>query len=112
MINNYKSIDDYEKILAASQTQPVFLLKHSTACGVSRVALAEFEKSIETEPEVQFWIVLVREDRPLSLDIAERTKITHQSPQLIMFSMGQPVWNCSHFDITAENLKNNLRQPG
>jgi bacillithiol system protein YtxJ len=112
MINKYKSTDDFDKILEASQTQPVFLLKHSTICGISNVALAEFEKFIAIESKAQFWIVLVREDRPLSLDISERTKIIHQSPQLILFYKGKSVWNCSHFEITAENLKNYLSNTG
>ncbi|MFH1699130.1 MAG: bacillithiol system redox-active protein YtxJ [Candidatus Zixiibacteriota bacterium] len=108
MINKYKSEDDFEKILEASQAGPVFLLKHSTVCPISGSALSEFKKFMAAEPEAQFWIVLVREDRQLSLDIAERTQISHQSPQLILFSMGLPVWNCSHFDITAGTMKNHL----
>lgn len=112
MLNNYKSKDDFEKILEASHTKPVFLLKHSTICGVSKIALNEFEKFIEIEPDAHYWIVLVREDRPLSLDIAERTQITHQSPQIILFYKGKSVWNCSHFDIKTENLKKFLSDIG
>jgi bacillithiol system protein YtxJ len=49
--------------------------------------------------------VLVREDRPLSLAVAERTGVTHESPQVICFVGGKAVGHASHHDITVAELK-------
>lgn len=46
----------------------------------------------------------MREDRPLSLAVAERTGVAHQSPQVICLSGGRAVGHASHYDITAAEL--------
>ncbi|GHF34785.1 bacillithiol system protein YtxJ [Deinococcus metalli] len=42
--------------------------------------------------------------RPASNHVAERTGITHQSPQLILFQDGQPQFEVNNWDITPEAL--------
>lgn len=49
--------------------------------------------------------MLVREDRPLSLAIAERTGVQHESPQVICLVGGKAVRHASHYEITAAALK-------
>lgn len=46
----------------------------------------------------------MREDRPLSLAVAERTGVTHESPQVILLSGGRPSWHVSHRGVTAAAL--------
>jgi len=53
--------------------------------------------------------VLVREDRPLSLAVAERTGVTHESPQVICLAGGKSVGHASHYGITLGALKEMLR---
>jgi bacillithiol system protein YtxJ len=55
--------------------------------------------------------VLVREDRPLSLAIAERSGVAHQSPQVICFEGGKAVGHASHYDITVAGLKKMVAAP-
>ena len=108
MINDVTDKKNFEQLLENSHEKPVFLLKHSTACGVSAVARREFSRFAEDNEAAEFWQVLVRENRPLSLLIANQTGIDHQSPQVILFERGRPVWNDSHLAITVDNLKNRL----
>ncbi|MCK5125573.1 MAG: bacillithiol system redox-active protein YtxJ [candidate division Zixibacteria bacterium] len=110
MIHDYKSKADYDTLIEQSQTNLVFLMKHSSICPISSMANKEFLSFIEDKPTTLGWQVLVREDRPLSLDIAERSGIKHQSPQIIVFQKGKPVWDCSHGQITQINLSNTLKQ--
>jgi bacillithiol system protein YtxJ len=49
--------------------------------------------------------VLVREDRPLSLAVAERTGVAHESPQVILLSGGRACWHASHRAVTAAALR-------
>jgi len=53
--------------------------------------------------------VLVREDRPLSLAVAERSGVRHESPQVICLVGGKAVGHASHSGITAQALKEMLR---
>ena len=46
--------------------------------------------------------------RPLSQLIAARSGVEHESPQVIIFRRGAPVWNASHHDITTDALARNL----
>jgi hypothetical protein len=48
--------------------------------------------------------VLVREDRPLSLTVAERTGVRHESPQVICLINGRAAAHLSHRGITGEAL--------
>jgi bacillithiol system protein YtxJ len=49
--------------------------------------------------------VLVREDRPLSLAVAERTGVAHESPQVILLSGGRARWHASHRAVTLAALR-------
>ena len=55
--------------------------------------------------------VLVREDRPLSLTVAERTGVSHESPQVICLVGGRAVGHASHHHITAEALRRMVPHP-
>ncbi len=48
----------------------------------------------------------VIEERPVSLALAERVGLQHQSPQAMLVRDGSAVWNASHHDITAAALQN------
>ena len=52
--------------------------------------------------------VLVREDRPLSQAVAERTGVRHESPQVICLVGGHPAAHASHREITGEALRRML----
>ena len=83
------------------------LLKHSTRCPISSFAHAEFEKYRPgaTERGVRCAIVLVVEDRPVSLEIAEQLGVVHQSPQAILIRERAAVWDASHDGVSAEALE-------
>jgi len=53
-------------------------------------------------------VVLVREDRPLSLAVAERTGVMHESPQVICLVGGKAVRHASHRDVTVATLREML----
>lgn len=49
--------------------------------------------------------MLVREDRPLSLAVAERTGVAHESPQVICLVGGRAVGHASHGSVTVAALE-------
>lgn len=99
-----KSIDDINEMLAESNNKMVLLFKHSTICPVSNNAEIEVA-AFAHRNDISIWKVLVRESRSLSLYIAEIAGITHQSPQAILFKNGKPVWDASHYRISAASLQ-------
>ena len=78
-----------------------FVYKHSTACGISRIASEVVRKS--DLPLSLYWINVI-EQRSLSRWVANTYRVTHESPQLLYIQEGQvrKVWN--HYDIKRENL--------
>jgi bacillithiol system protein YtxJ len=67
-------------------------------------ALDEVETYLKTCPDVTAYLVDVLAKRPLSQQIAARSGVEHQSPQVIIFRRGTPIWSASHQDITAAAL--------
>jgi bacillithiol system protein YtxJ len=51
------------------------------------------------------WVRVI-EERPVSLHLAERLGVRHQSPQALLIRNGAAVWNASHHAITASALQN------
>ncbi|MFC4452813.1 monothiol bacilliredoxin BrxC family protein [Deinococcus sonorensis] len=55
--------------------------------------------------ELPVGFIRVVDWRPASNHVAARTGIQHQSPQLIMFKDGEPVFDVDNWDITPEALE-------
>jgi bacillithiol system protein YtxJ len=108
MIRECKSENDFAALLEESRQKPVFLLKHSTRCSTSRVALADFQRMQGDGTEAGFWQVMVLEHSDLSDKIAEATGIIHESPQAILFHQGKAIWNVSHLYVDIETMQEAL----
>jgi bacillithiol system protein YtxJ len=105
MIQDCRTRADFERIVRDSRERPVFLLKHSTRCPISRSALSAYQRFGDDKPDAGLWKVLVVEDALLSRQIARDTGVRHQSPQALLFHEGSVVWHDSHWAITEEALK-------
>jgi bacillithiol system protein YtxJ len=66
--------------------------------------LDEVETFLRQQPNLTAFTVDARAQRPLSQMIAARSGVQHESPQVIIFRRGTPIWNASHQDITAAAL--------
>lgn len=105
-ITSPAQIDD---VLAA----PLALVyKHSNRCPISAAAMQEVQQLLEERPDAPVWIVEVNTQRALSREVAERTGVTHESPQAILLSNGDVVYDASHFDVRADALARELDAAG
>ena len=87
-------------------SKPSLIFKHSTRCGVSRMALKSFEKEFdidETELDVYFLDLL--NYRELSNKVADSLNIQHQSPQVLVLKNETVVYTDSHYSIRANAIK-------
>lgn len=96
------STEELDEVLAQSVA---LLFKHSTRCGTSRRALAEAERYSRDEDAVATYVIDVIGQRGLSLEVAERLGVRHESPQAILLRGGSPAWHASHGRITADSLR-------
>lgn len=106
---NLRSIEDLNKAQQESHIKTVVIFKHSTRCSISRFVLKNFENTVTIpEEEMDFYFLDLIEYRSVSNEIAERFKVIHQSPQLIILKNGEAVYDASHESIDAEILNQYL----
>src|SRR5215211_3804940 len=101
MGNNFFRIDDHatlENLITDSNQKPVIVFKHSNACSISSRAYREMEKLEGVN------ILEVQSARDVSRELANRTGIRHETPQVIVLRDGKAVWNASHFDVRAADV--------
>ncbi|WP_260989971.1 bacillithiol system redox-active protein YtxJ [Paenibacillus xylanexedens] len=109
-------LEDWQEVLQRSQEHPVLLLKHSTTCPVSARAYREFMAFVGTnasDPKqtMEYRMVKVIENRPLSRHIAEETEVRHESPQVLLLDQGQVIQHTSHGRITKKRLTQWAQNP-
>lgn len=101
--------DDLEAALDASQQGDVVLYKHSSTCSISSRAEDEM-KALAQNDGPPIYEVVVQTNRPLSNDIEERFGIRHETPQAILVRNGEAIFNASHGDVTAQNVRGQLTE--
>ena len=96
------------EIMELSHQQPVVIFKHSTRCSISRMALKQFENEFDLEGTVTPYFLDLLSHRDISNEIATRFEVYHQSPQLLLIKEGKSIYDASHSDIDAVELKERL----
>jgi len=113
VIQNVTSTDQLDRLLTESHRVPVWIFKHSLACGVSCHALSEFKRfvdALDADDSAHFALVEIQQTPAISAEVAERTGVRHESPQLIFLRNGAVVWEASHWAIKRKTLEKALAQ--
>jgi bacillithiol system protein YtxJ len=95
-----------DSLLDNSRQRPIVVFKHSLACPISAAAYREMQKLDEVV------LVEVQNARQVSRELADRTGIRHESPQVIVFRNGKAVWNASHYEVKAHAVSKALEANG
>lgn len=106
-LTHLSDLDMLEAAIAESLERPVLLFKHSRTCGISCEAFDELQAHLAEQagkPAASYKVITVQSHRRVSDSAAERFGIRHETPQAILLKDGRPVWNASHFRITADAL--------
>ena len=88
-------------LLANESLYAVF--KHSTRCSISTMAKNRVERDWNLELPI-YYLDLIQ-FRSVSNLITEKSGVEHQSPQLIVFQNGTPIYDASHNAISINDLK-------
>ena len=95
-----------ETLISESKEKPVLIFKHSTRCGISRMALKSFEKSYDLEEsDLEMYYLDLLAYRSLSNEISLKLNIHHQSPQVLVVKNGKTVYHDSHYQISIQKIK-------
>ena len=99
---------EWGRALEMSNTAPLLLFKHSLTCPTSTMAWQEFQVFLADRGEGDGFLYAfleIQNARDVSKEVARSTGIRHESPQALLLKAGRVVWHKSHWDITAESLR-------
>ncbi|MBC7902449.1 MAG: bacillithiol system redox-active protein YtxJ [Gemmatimonadaceae bacterium] len=86
---------------SASKVQVIF--KHSTRCGTSAMVKTRIERSAAPS-DIDFYFLDLISYRNISNLIEQEFMIRHESPQVLLISKGECVYNESHYGIRMEDI--------
>lgn len=105
-----KEMTSREDADAAFDEESALVFKHSTHCPISANARREMESLVSGGEPVPVYEVDVNAERELSDYVAERSGVTHESPQVILLRRGRPAWDADRFEVTAGAIREQLGQ--
>ena len=104
---NWVSLEDInqlEDLLELSKTIPVLFFKHSTRCSISSMALNRLNQGLDWSLKCNFSYLDLLSFRFLSNEIADISKVKHQSPQAILIFKKEVLCAHSHGAINANEI--------
>ncbi len=97
------SIEQLEEIAILSNTIPQLIFKHSTRCSISIIAKNRLERSVAPE-NISFYYLDLLTYRKVSDYIADKFRITHQSPQVLLIKNGECIFEETHNAINMDEI--------
>lgn len=107
--NDLTQPSQVQTLTELSFREPVVVFKHSTRCSISSMAKARLDRE-EHGLQGQFFYLDLLKHRDISNVIAEKFDVHHESPQVILLSKGECVYDASHNAITVSELKEQLER--
>ncbi|MES2590145.1 MAG: bacillithiol system redox-active protein YtxJ [Bacteroidota bacterium] len=96
------SLEQLEEVI--NSESKIVLFKHSTRCSISSFALRNFEREFDSNSDISCYLVDLISFREVSNAISEKTKVMHQSPQVVFLDNKKVVYSASHEQISAEKI--------
>ncbi len=83
---------------------PTSVIYKAGTCHKTMQGFGYVQEQLEGREDLMCGVIRVVEARAASNLVAERTGIVHESPQVILFHDGAPVFDADNWDITPEAL--------
>lgn len=100
------SLEQLAQIKKISNTETVYIFKHSTRCGISSMVIKQFEKLFDEDMKnLKVYYLDLLNYREVSNEVGYQFQVLHQSPQLLVIKNGVAVASASHYSITQVDLK-------
>ncbi|KQC33510.1 cytosolic protein [Nonlabens sp. YIK11] len=105
-----ESVDQLHNLVKNSNLKTKVIFKHSTRCGISRMALSNFERNYENlDQNVTYYLLDLLNFREVSNSIAEELKVQHQSPQVIVLKDEKIIHTESHHGIDIKKIQSLIK---
>lgn len=106
---NLTNLDEITDIKTLSISESIFIFKHSTRCGISRMVKKQFEKLLlPNKNNIKVYYLDLLKYRNVSDAVSEVFQVRHQSPQLLIIRNEVAVKHASHYDITTISINKYL----
>ncbi|PSG88119.1 bacillithiol system redox-active protein YtxJ [Aurantibacter aestuarii] len=102
---NLEHIKSLDVIAEKSKTKTQLIFKHSTRCGISRMALNQFVAQYNLDLNADLYYLDLLNFRDVSNEVGYKFQVMHQSPQLLIIKNGVAVAHASHGAINDINLE-------
>ena len=97
-----EDVNQLNDIVEKSNSKTQVIFKHSTRCGISKMAIKQLEQDFASlSNDIDFYYLDLLNYRPISLEIANKFNVEHQSPQVVVVKNEEVVKFASHGDINA-----------
>ncbi|MEX2541614.1 MAG: monothiol bacilliredoxin BrxC family protein [Trueperaceae bacterium] len=103
---NLTTPDEVSEFLAAHPTSVVF---KAGTCHKTMQGFGFLQERLEPREDLYVGLIRVVEARSASNLVAEQTGIRHESPQVILFRDGKPVFDADNWSITPEALSDGFQ---
>jgi bacillithiol system protein YtxJ len=101
-----ESEEQLQNIIKNSKLKTKVIFKHSTRCGISRMALKNFERNYEdVDTNTSYYLLDLLEHRDVSNAVAQQLNVDHQSPQVIVIQDGDVIHTESHHGIDIKKIQ-------
>ena len=98
--------EQVDQFLAANKTAAIF---KAGTCHKTPTAFEHVQAHFEDREDMPLGIIRVVESRHASNHVEKLTGVRHESPQLLLFRDGKPVFDRDNWDITAETVAEGLQ---
>jgi monothiol bacilliredoxin len=98
---------DVDDFLAAYSNSAVF---KAGTCHKTQETFERVQAHLETQEALPLGVIRVVEARAASNRLTEVTGIPHESPQIVLFRKGKPVFERNNWSITGEAVAEALRE--
>jgi bacillithiol system protein YtxJ len=97
--------EQVDQFLAAHKTAAIF---KAGTCHKTPTAFEHVQAQLEDREDLPLGLIRVVEARAASNHVEKLTGVRHESPQLLLFKDGKPVFDRDNWDITAETVAEGL----
>lgn len=97
-------VSQLSEIEKRSKTKTQVIFKHSTTCGISRMAMKQFVSMYDLEANLDLYYLDLLSYRDVSNEVGYKFQVIHQSPQLLIIKNGITVAHASHGAISDLDL--------
>jgi len=107
------SSEELEQLIDKSHATPAVIYKHSSRCGTSFFVRKRLEHDWNfADDEVDIYFLDLISNREVSDEVAQRFGVRHESPQIIVISHGESIFDTSHGGVSVKAIKKALGSNG